>query len=87
MGLTRLPRVTARIKCDIINESPYVRHICWTCIKIEKDAQSTAKPTPTFLNSLSFKSELKNLYSYILQQSEEENRVFNCSDPASSILG
>lgn len=63
--------VIARIKCNIIHESPSVLDIPWIREKIGKDvedginyAQSTAKPTLIFLNLLSFLSELKNLFIY-----------------------
>lgn len=63
--------VIARIKCNIIHESPSVLDIPWIREKIGKDvedginyAQSTTKPTLIFFNLLSFLSELKNLLIY-----------------------
>lgn len=72
--MTGPPGVTVRIKCDSVYENTNVLDICWIHRKIGKDTedginycQGIAKQTPIFFNLLSFNSELKNLYSYILQ--------------------
>ena len=92
MDVTGSPRVIARIKCNIIHESPSVLDIPWIHEKIGRcwgwnilySEHRKADPR-LFQPAKIFKWAEKLIFIYT-PMIWGENQGFNCSDPASRIL-